>query len=181
MNRRKPIAWVGGLAVWAGLAAAPAIWAAVPDSEHVNKLLADAKASALVVKEDTAAMEGFARMDVNWETHAVAINQIKDHLNALERAAARLDEVKDEAAPWQRTAINRMTPFLDELEGYTLAVIERITEQPKRLFTPEYKDFLAANADYAADLATMISNFVDYGRTREKVERLAAKLEIPAR
>jgi hypothetical protein len=40
----------------------------------------------------------------------------------------------------------------------------------------EYKDYLEANADYATDLAAMIADFVDYGRTKQRLERLAAKL-----
>jgi hypothetical protein len=42
----------------------------------------------------------------------------------------------------------------------------------------EYKDYLQANADYSSDLAAMIADFVNYGKTKQKVERLAAKLEI---
>jgi len=72
-------------------------------------------------------------------------------------------------------------PDLDELGGYTSAVIERITDQPKRLFTDEYKDYLRANADYATDLAGVISDFVDYGKARDRMERLSKKLEIPRR
>jgi hypothetical protein len=29
-------------------------------------------------------MESFTRMNVSWETHAVAINQMKDHINAMD-------------------------------------------------------------------------------------------------
>jgi hypothetical protein len=43
----------------------------------------------------------------------------------------------------------------------------------------EYRDYLEANADYAADLASMIGDFVDYGNTRQRVARLGAKLEVP--
>ena len=71
-------------------------------------------------------------------------------------------------------------PFLDELGGYTYAVIEHINGEVKH--TPaEYKDYLQANADYATDLAAMIGDFVDYGRSKDRAERLAVKLEIPKR
>ena len=43
----------------------------------------------------------------------------------------------------------------------------------------KYKDYLEANADYAADLAAMIADFVDYGKTKQRMERLPAKLEVP--
>jgi hypothetical protein len=181
MNKRKLRLWIGTPAVllggWAGTANA----AVVPDSDQVAKLLSEAKTMAFQLKEDAVAMEGFTRMNVSWESHAVAINQIKDHVNALEKQEAKLKDARTEAAPWQKTAIDRIVPYLDELEGYTSAAIERINAQPKRLFTDDYKDFLEANADYATDLAGMIADFVDYGKTRDRMERLGNKLEIPKR
>ena len=136
---------------------------------------------AFQLKEDAVAMEGFTRMTVTWESHAVAINQIRDHINALVKQEAKLKEARDGASPWQKTAIDRVVPYLDELEGYTFAVIDRISEKPSRLFDAEYKDFLEANADYSTDLAAMIADFVDYGKTRDRLERLGNKLEIPRR
>jgi hypothetical protein len=44
----------------------------------------------------------------------------------------------------------------------------------------EYQDYLETNADYARDLASTIANFVDFGRTKEKLQRLSGKLEVPA-
>jgi hypothetical protein len=152
-----------------------------PDSEAVNKLLSEAKTMAFQLKEDAVIMESFTRMNVGWEAHAVAINQIKDHVNALGRQQEKLMDAKATASEWQRTAINRIEPFLDELEGYTSAVIERINANPKQLFTPEYKDYLEANADYATDLAAMIAQFVDYGKTKARLVNLTDDLELPVR
>ena len=157
----------------------PAIFAAaVPDSEQVTTLLAQAKTQAFQLKEDAVTMESFNRMTVSRETHAATINQIRDHINALVRTEAKLKDVEAEALPWQKRAINGITPFLDELEGYTSAVIEHLSGEVHH--TPaEYKDYLEANADYATDLAKMISDYVDYGRTKDRVENLRDKLEIP--
>jgi hypothetical protein len=118
-------------------------------------------------------------MNVSWESHAAAINQIRDHVNALGRQVAKLKEARANASPWQKTAIDRINPFLDELSGYSEAAIEHINGQ-KRHTIDEYKDYLEANADYSADLAAMIGDFVDYGKTKRRMERLAAKLEVPA-
>jgi hypothetical protein len=181
MNKRISKLWMGTPAIlmagWAGKANA----AAVPDSDHVAKLLSEAKTMAFQLKEDAVAMEGFTRMNVGWESHAVAINEIKDHINALLKQEAKLKDAKGVASPWQKTAIDRVVPYLDELEGYTFAVIDRLNEQPKKLLDAEYKDYLEANADYATDLAAMIADFVDYGNTRDRLERLGTKLEIRKR
>jgi len=183
MNKRKSIAWTGTLAfLVAGFLGVPLRMNAtdVPDSENVSKLLSEAKTMAFQVKEDAVTMEGYTRMNVSWESHVTAVTQIKEHINALERQVAKLNDAKETASPWQKTAIGRINPFMGELEGYTGAIIEHLTKQPNLLATAEYKDYLEANADYAGDLAAMIGDFVDYGRTKERMERLTDQLEVPA-
>ena len=181
MNKHRSIAWMGtSTLLLAGFLVAPSTInaAEAPDSEQVSKLLSEAKTLAFQVKEDAVTMESYTRMNVSWESHAVAIDQIKEHINALGRQVTKLKEARNTASPWQMAAIDRIGPFLDELGGYTAAVIEHLKGQPRH--TPdEYKDYLEANADYATDLAGMIADFVDYGRARQRLERLATKLEIP--
>lgn len=153
----------------------------VPDSEQVSKLLSEAKTMAFQLREDAETMESYTRSNATWESHAIAINQVKEHVNALGRQVAKLKDAKNTASPWQKTAIDRINPFLDELAGYTEAAIEHLNKHPKLLATAEYKDYLEANADYAGDLSAMIGNFVDYGRTKQRLERLTDKLELPAK
>jgi len=180
MKRYLYMTWAAPIAAAGFLIFAPALKAVeVPDSEHVNKLLSEAKTMAFQLKEDAAFMETFTRSTASWETHAAQITYIKDHINELGKQEAKLKEARAEAAPWQRTAIDRILPFLNELEGYTSAVIEHINAAPRNLNSAEYKDYLEANADYAGDLATMISNFVSYGKEKERMERLTEKVELP--
>jgi len=179
---RRTITWAAPGFLLAGLLAIPTASKAAEtaDSEQVSKLLSEAKTMAFELKEDAVTMESFTRMNVSMESHAVAINQIKDHINALTRQAAKLKEARNTGSPWQQTAIDRITPFLEELGGYTYAVIEHLNGEVKH--TPaEYKDYLQANADYATDLAAMIADFVDFGRSKDRMQHLADKLEIPKR
>jgi hypothetical protein len=175
----KMLAWIGAFALpLAGFLALPARAADVPDNQQVNKLLSETKTMAFQLKEDAGIMESFTRTNVSLESQAVAINQFKDHVNALRKQEAKLQEAKGNAAPWQKAAIVSITPFLDELEGYTFGIIDHLNGTPKHNFA-EYKDYLEANADYASDLAAVIADYVDYGKTKERLERLGAKLEIP--
>jgi len=180
MNQRKSIALIGTSAfLLAGFLAAsfPVHAADVPDSEQVSKLLSEAKTMAFQVKEDAVTMESFSRMNVSWESHAAAVAQIREHINALGRQVTKLNEAKGAASPWQRVAIDRIQPFLDELGGYTAAVIDHLSGTPRHNIA-EYKDYLEANADYATDLAAMIADFVNYGNAKQRMERLTTKLEI---
>ena len=151
------------------------------DSEQVSKLLSEAKTMAFQLKEDAETMEGYTRSDATWESHAAAITQVKERVNALGRQVTKLKDARNTASPWQKAAIDRINPFMDELAGYTEAIIENVNKHPNLLTTPEYKDYLEANADYAGDLAAMIGDFVNYGRTKQRLQRLTEKLEVPTR
>ena len=178
MNRRNATAWIGtSVLLLGGLLVPGARAASVSDSEQVSRLLSEAKTMAFQLKEDALAMESFSRMNVSWESHKLTINQIRDHINALAKQAAKLKAAEVSASPWQKEAINRINPYLDELGGYTTAVIAHLNGDQKRNLA-EYKDYLEANADYATDLAAMIGDFVDYGNARQRMERLGEKLEV---
>ena len=93
MTTRKSIARMGTLALpLAGflMAASNLNAAGLPDSEQVSKLLSEAKTMAFQLKEDAATMESFTRSNVTWQSHAVAITQVKEHINAMERQVAAL-------------------------------------------------------------------------------------------
>jgi hypothetical protein len=183
MSKRRPItlaiALTGFLVGSSTMQAAKV--AGVPDSEQVSKLLSEAKTTAFQLKEDAATMASFTYMNVSWQSHVMAIDVIKEHVNTLGRQEAKLKDARGAASPWQRAAIDRILPFLDELEGHTSAIIEHLNKEPARLTTAQYKDYLEANADFSADLATMIGDFVDYGKTKDRFEHLTDKIEVPAR
>jgi phage-related tail protein len=184
MNTCKSVAWSGitALLVAGFFGGAFTLKAADnPDSEQVSKLLSEARTMAFQLKDDAQTMESFTGTNAKWETHRDAIDQIKEHMNALARQVDKLKAAQNSASPWQKTVIDRIDPFLAEMEGYTEAVIENLNKHPERLRTPEYKDYLEANADYAGDLAGMIADFVDYGRTKDRLQHLTDKLEVPAK
>jgi hypothetical protein len=59
-------------------------------------------------------------------------------------------------------------------------VIQYINKTPRRFVSGEYKEFVEANADIAQQLSGMISDFVNYGNTKNRLEHLTNKLELPA-
>ena len=182
MFRRNVVAWMGSTLLLAGgfmtfTPPAVARGGDVSDSEQVSKLLSETKTMAFQLRDDAATMESFSRMDVSGESQKVAINQIKEHVNALGKQVAKLKAAEVFASPWQATAIDRINPYLDEMGGYTTALIEHLNGDTRHNFA-EYKDYLEANADYSADLASMVADFVNYGNAKQRVERLGDKLEI---
>lgn len=151
---------------------------AKPDSEQISSLLDEVQVRAAMLREDASFMESYARSGASWESHSAKVDRIREHINAAGRQLTQLQSMREEGSPWQRTAIDRIHPLLKELAENTGTVIRYLTENPKRLFTREYKTYLEANADLSSELASMISDFVEYGNTKHRLDGLADKLEL---
>ena len=152
------------------------------DSKEVSDLLAQAKGQAAQLKLDAADMGTFTRTNVTWESHAAKITEIKDHVNKVGETVAKLNQLRDTASPWQKTAIDRINPLLQELASNTTAIIEHLNkEKGGRLKTQTHKNYLQTNAELAANLSSVIGDFVDYGKTKAKFEKEARELEVSDR
>jgi chromosome segregation ATPase len=150
------------------------------DSPEVSQLLSEAKTQAFQLKEDAATLASYTASDIGKQTHAEMLNQMKDHVNAVGRQLAKLEQNRESASSWQKTAIDRIRPLLQELAADTSRIINILNQKPGQLKTGDYKDYVEANADLAAQLSEMIGDFVDYGKTKQRFERLGEKLELPA-
>jgi len=157
----------------------------IVESDQVSKVLSNAKMQAFQLKEDATNMEAFTRLDTSWETHREAIERIKDDVNAMGQLLAKLQDARGSAAPWQQTAIDRITPVAKELASNTTAAIEQLNKNPRGLKLPAYQEYLEAICDSASNLAATIADFADYGRASQRLtrlsedlNRLSAKIEV---
>jgi hypothetical protein len=150
-------------------------------NEAVSKTLAEAKNQAIQIKDDAQLMETFTWSNVDDKTQGVVVNQVREHVNTLGRQLATLKAERASAEPWQKTAIDRIAPLLSDLSSDTEMVIDQLNGTNGRLNFKDYKELLEAHADESTELATLISDFVDYGRTKERLARLTAKIELPAK
>ena len=156
--------------------------AVTPENPEITQLLADARDKAAELSRDADEMESLIGTDVSWQTHAVMLESVKEHVNQLGRIAAQLEQKRDSASQWQQQAIDRMLPVLKELAANTTAAINHLNENKTRpLQISSYPQYLRENAEAAHNLADMISSFVNYGDSRAKVEKLEQKLEIASR
>jgi len=168
----------------AGMVLAPALRAAdiSGDSKEVTDLLSQAKTQAIQLKNDADDMEAFTRSNLNWESHASKITEIKENVNKVGKTVAKLNQAQGTASAWQKTAIERINPLLQELAANTEAIINHLNKEKGRLLnTQEHKDYLKQNAELASKMAAVIGDFVDYGSTKAKFEDLSHRLEVSER
>jgi hypothetical protein len=152
-----------------------------PASAAITKLLGVAKAQAYLISVDATLLQSYTRSDLDWRTHAKEITRVKNHINAAAKTVTALDAARNQAAPWQVTAINRILPYMREMAEDTTNAIEYINKNQSRLNEPEYKEYIEANSDTSRELSDLIAQFVDYGNNKGNYDKLQKKLELPAK
>lgn len=167
------------LAGWMALGA-PARAAEAVGSDKVSAILSAAKMQAFQIKEDADQLEGYTHSNISWESHADAVNTMKENVNKMGKLLAELQENRKDAAPWQQTAIDRIVPVAKELAGNATAAITSLNKNPRHINSGPYQEYVESLCDAANNLAATIADFTDYGKTKERMSRLEQKLELPA-
>ena len=149
------------------------------DSKEVSGLLSDVKTEAVQLRHDADEMKSFTHSTLTWQSHAAKVEEMKRHVNNAGELLTKLDNAKGAASPWQQQAIDRITPMLKELASNVTSTIEHLNQRPKLLHTGPYADYVSANYELASNLAELISDYVDYGKSKARSDELAARLEVP--
>ena len=185
---------IAGVASLATLFLASAISAAAPAytgnnsstarvDSHENlrseQLLKDLQVVASELHRDAETLGTFAtRPQLSWQSHASYLAEVRDQINEAGQVLKELQDKIRKVEPWQQEAINRIHPVALQLAGHTEAAIQHLSENQNLRFVPEYTDRLTAIADHASDMKDTIDNFVDYGATQTKLEKLEVELNL---
>lgn len=139
-------------------------------------LLQQARTSANQLSQDAESMQSFANSRLSWQSHAHQINLIKGHVNKIGQILSQMHEARGDASQVQKQAIDRITPLLQEIASNTTTVIDHLNENPNRTWTPDYKSYVSENARLASELSEAIRDFVEYDRTKTRMDELEQKL-----
>ena len=107
------------------------------------------------------------------------LEDIKEQAAALQRDSEELEAFTRSDMAWQREAIDRTIPVAQKLASNTTAAIERLNKNPMRINDPQYQQYIKSNAEAASNLAALVRDFVEYGKTRTTLEASERKLEVP--
>lgn len=150
------------------------------DLEAITNLLSDAKTEATILNSDAQEVSNYTRSsDVGWQAHAAKLNEMKQHVNKASRIVQDMNNMKTAGSAWQRVAIERITPALNELAMNLQATIEQLNKHRDQVHMPVFRDYAATNAEMAEDLAHTVFDFVNYAQTKAKFENLTQRLELP--
>lgn len=154
--------------------------AQAPDSEHVSKLLANAKSEAVNASNDAEQLQAYTNSNISLSSHGAQIEMIRGHVNDIGQTVSELKAARAEASPWQQQAIDRIDPLLQEVADTLTATLKHMNDNPGHIRMQPYRDYVTATYDLTSRTASTISDFVEYGKMKARVEALEEKLEIPS-
>jgi hypothetical protein len=114
-------------------------------------------------------MNSFVHSQMNWQTEAWKIEEIKRHVNKLSEFVTEMNKA-EAPSPWQQQASSDVTPMVDDLAANVTMAIYHLSENQDRFAFTSFPEYVAANAASAADIAHMLSEYVAHGEARQKTE-----------
>ena len=156
----------------------PRVFALREESDQLAQLLGEARTEAGELAKDADETESLIRSDVSWQTHAVMLDSVKEHVNNMARIIDKLTAARSSGSELQEQAVDRILPLLKELATNTTNAINYLNENKTRPLGDPYTQYLRDNADTAHQLASTVSSLFEYEKTMNKMGELKNKLVL---
>jgi hypothetical protein len=177
MKIKRLFGLLGGFTLFCLVFATSAL--AQKDSDEITGLLSQARTQAWQAAQDADTLQSYTMSPMAWESHAAQLRLIQDRVNALAKTTQQLNDMRAQGSPWQQTAIDRINPLLRDMDEALATTITALNDRPERVNMPAYREFAHANYDVCESAATVISDFVAYGKSKGTSVSLREKLDLP--
>lgn len=156
-------------------------------SAAVSRMLSDAKVQADQLREDAGTLWLYTQVppsassaaQISPDSYSEITRKISSDVSTMTVQLSKLENARKTAAPWQQNAIDAIKPLIHEMVVTTSTLVDFIGKFPAQTNSDAYKDYVEANADRATQLATLITTYVDYGKTKDRLQRVGSKLGLP--
>lgn len=148
-------------------------------SERASTLLAEIQGETAGLRLNAETLESFAcNPRISWQSHAHYLGRVKDHINAVGKRTAELQQIRYAVLPWQQQAITEVTSHAAQVAASTQAAIVYLNENQGRHSVPEYRDHLTTIADSSMDLNDAVGTFLEYEKAQQEFQQLQNELEL---
>jgi hypothetical protein len=154
------------------------VFALREESDQLAQLLGEARTEAGELAKDADETESLIRSDVSWQTHAVMLDSVKEHVNKMARIIDKLTAARSSGSELQEQAVDRILPLLKELATNTTNAINYLNQNKTRPLGDPYAQYLRDNAVTAHQLASTVSSLFEYEKTMNKMGELKNKLAL---
>ena len=172
--------------VLAVLAATPGSSIAAPDDELSMNLSRRASTLLLEIQKEAVGLHRHAETlrtyirstQYSWHSHALHLDGIKNHINAVGERTAELQRIQNAVLPWQQQAIAEVTSHAAQVAANTQAAIVQLRDNRNSINDSEYRDHLTTIADRSANMKQAVDKFLDYEKMQQRLQQLQTELEL---
>jgi hypothetical protein len=134
--------------------------------------LADFQRTASQLRHEADTLNAGRNSRVSWETHALHLRNLKDHVNELGRSLAELEALKPEASKSQRMAIEHARPHLVSIAQSTTRALELLNDRRGSIHFAEYGEAASDIYDHADALNTKMDAILDFEDAKVRLDAL---------
>jgi hypothetical protein len=186
---RMMVVIAGGAMLATGAASAPPrdMAAAAPAatqnsaylSEQAATLLREIQREAVGLRNTAETLGTFARStQFSWKSHAVYLDRVKGHVNAVGKRIAELQRIRNSVLPWQQEAITQVTDHAAQVAASTQAAIVHLNNNRNSVLLSEYREHLKTIDESSADMKERVDKFLNYQKAEREFLQLRDELEL---
>lgn len=148
-------------------------------SERASRLLAEIQEEAAQLWWHAGTLRSLARnSQISWQSHAEQLERVKESINTVGVRTAELQAIRGEMLPWQQQATTEVTSHAVAVANGTDAAIRHLQENRNLLFAPDYRDHVMTIAEHSEDMKQAVDKFLDYDKTKQKMQKLEGDLGL---
>jgi hypothetical protein len=141
--------------------------------KEANQLLEQIRYDAVHVQRTADELTTFTRdYQTDWRLHADDLTQAKEYVNRMGADICRLQTIQGSVLPWQKKAIERLTPMVLSLVNDTQQAIVLLDHNEGRLFATNYGHYIDAMYNETSQIKNSANHDVLYAQVRHKLNQL---------
>ena len=111
---------------------------------------------------------------INWQSHAYYLNNLRQDVNSMGKLLAELEEMKSNGSEAQRMAIERSRPHLVALAAVTTEALNLLSARSDNVLRLQYRETVADLSTQADILYQTLDTIVDYHNVNDRLDNLEA-------
>ncbi len=141
--------------------------------DDVAKELDQFKFKAFQVRREAGVLKSFTpNKQMHWKSHTAYLGTLKDHVNDLGRALARLEEMKSVATESQQMAIENARPHLVVIADQLGSAINSVNENRSSVKWSPYSETVTGISSHADSLYEKLDTILSYENVQARLNSL---------
>jgi hypothetical protein len=115
---------------------------------------------------------------LSWESHAVRLHALKDHVNLMGQSLAELEAMKPTANLTQALAIEHARPHLVSVAENLTEAIELVNENRRNVNWGDYGEAVSDVYSHADALHTKLDAILDYEKAKQRFDSMELQAKL---